>query len=123
MAVLSSATKTRIDILSTTDYSYDHLRIHNDTAYFYNNYSGGPVKTYNTLTHTGISDNFITDGTVVTTPYGVNIDAKGDVYIADAGDFSTTPGIITCFNKNGVKKFSFSVAPAINPNTIVFVNR
>ncbi len=124
IAVVSSATKTLKTVLSTTDYSYDHLRIHNDTAYFYNNYGGiGTAKMYNTLTNTTIRNEFITDGTVITTPYGINIDDKGDVYIADAGDFSTTPGIITCFNKNGVKKFSFSVAPAINPNKIVFVNR
>ncbi|MBS1743846.1 MAG: hypothetical protein JST81_12500 [Bacteroidetes bacterium] len=122
IAILSSATKTRIQTLSTTEYSYDHIRIFNDTAYMYNNYGGGgTAKMYNTLTHTTIRNEFITDGTAVSVPYGINIDPEnGDVYIADAKDF-VSGGEVFCFDRNGTKKFSFSVSPGVNPNKIIFL--
>lgn len=102
-------------------YQYSNVRIFNTTAYFYNNYGGvGTSKVYNTYTNSVIRNEFITDGTVVQTPYGINIDEQnGDVYIADAGNF-TSAGKVTCFNSAGVKKFSFSVAPGVNPNKILF---
>jgi hypothetical protein len=28
--------------------------------------------------------------------------------------------MVTCFNKEGVKKFQFSVSPGVNPNKVVF---
>ncbi|MEO6668720.1 MAG: hypothetical protein ABIN36_04545 [Ferruginibacter sp.] len=120
VTVVSSATKS-VKATLNSDYSYSQVRIHNDTAYFYNNYGGaGTCKMYNTIADTTIRSEFITDGTVITSPYGINIDDKGNVYIADAGDF-TSSGSVTCFDRNGVKKFSFSVAPGVNPNKIVFV--
>jgi hypothetical protein len=57
---------------------------------------------------------------VIQTSYGINIDEQnGDVYITDAINFSS-PGEVTCFNRNGVKKFSFSVSPGIIPNKVLF---
>ena len=102
-------------------YQYSNVRIFNTTAYFYNNYGGvGTSKVYNTYTNTVIRNEFITDGTVVQTSYGINIDEQnGDVYIADAGNF-TSAGKVTCFSSAGIKKFSFSVAPGVNPNKILF---
>lgn len=102
-------------------FAYSNIRIFGDLAYLYNNYGGtGTAKVYNTATNTVVRNEFITDGTVVQTPYGVNIDEQnGDVYIADAGNF-TTAGKVICFNSMGVKKFSFSTAPGINPNKILF---
>ncbi|MEJ7610436.1 MAG: YncE family protein [Ferruginibacter sp.] len=102
-------------------FNYSHLRIFNDLAYLYNNYGGGgTAKVYNTATNTIIRNEFITDGTVIQTPYGLNIDEQnGDVYIADAGNF-VSAGSVTCFTAGGVKKFSFSTAPGVNPNKIVF---
>lgn len=122
IAVVSSATKSLIGTLSTADYSYDRIRIFNDTAYMYNSYGGvGTCKVYNTITHSTIRNEFITDGTSVTAAYGINIDPKnGDVYIADAKNF-VNAGEVFCFNRSGVKKFSFSVAPGVNPNKIVFL--
>ncbi len=103
------------------NFSYSNIRIAGDIAYLYNNYGGtGTAKVYNTSTNTVIRNEFITDATVVQTPYGINIDEQnGDVYIADAGNF-TTAGKVICFNSNGVKKFSFSTAPGVNPNKILF---
>ena len=119
ITVVSSATKTVKAILGS-GYSYNQVRIYNDTAYFYNNFGGtGTCKMYNTLADTTIRNEFITDGTVITSPYGINIDDRGNVYITDAGDFVSS-GSVTCFNKSGVKKFSFSVAPGVNPNKVVF---
>ncbi len=102
-------------------YAYSHLRIFNDVAYFYNNYGGaGTAKLYNTVTNTVIRNEFITDGTVITTPYGININEEnGDVYIADAKNY-TISGTVTCFDKDGKKKFLFSVAPGVSPNKILF---
>ena len=104
-----------------TGFSYSHLRISNDIAYLYNNYGGaGTAKVYNTATGTVVRNEFITDGTVVQTPYGLDIDEQnGDVYISDAVNY-VSAGKVTCFTSAGVKKFSFSVSPGINPNKILF---
>ena len=102
-------------------FAYSNIRIFGDIAYLYNNYGGtGTAKVYNTATNIIIRNEFITDATPVQTPYGLNIDEQnGDVYIADAGNF-TTAGKVTCFTSGGVKKFSFSTAPGVNPNKILF---
>ena len=104
-----------------SNFAYTNIRIFGDIAYLYNNYGGtGTAKVYNTATNTVVRNEFITDGTVIQTPYGINIDEQnGDIYIADAGNF-TTAGKVTCFSSNGVKKFSFSTAPGVNPNKILF---
>ena len=102
-------------------FAYSHLRISHDTAYFYNNYGGaGTSKVYNTISGAVIRNEFVTDGTIIQTPYGINIDEQtGDVYIADAVNY-TAAGKITCFTSAGVKKFSFSTGAGINPNKIIF---
>lgn len=104
-----------------SNFSYSNIRIVGDIAYLYNNYGGtGTAKVYNTATNTVVRNEFITDGTAVQTPYGVNIDEQnGDVYIADAGNFSSA-GKVTCFTSAGVRKFFFSVSPGVNPNKILF---
>jgi YVTN family beta-propeller protein len=103
------------------NFKYSHIRIFGDIAYVYNNYGGsGTAKVFNSATNTILRNEFITDGTVITTPYGINIDElNGDVYIADAKNYVSS-GQITCFSSAGVKKFSFSVAPGVNPNKVVF---
>ena len=121
ISVISSSTNMLKTTLGT-DYQFDHIRIFNDTAYMYSNY-GNTIKVYNTISNTLIRNSFIADATPVTVTYGLNIDEQnGDVYVGDAGDFSVpAPGMVTCFNRNGVKKFSFSTAPGLNPNKILFV--
>jgi len=120
ISVVNCNTNTLKTTLNS-DYVYDHLRIFNDIAYFYNNYAGGPVKVYDTRTNTLVRNNFITDGTTIQVSYGVDVDEEnGDVYIADAKNFITA-GQVTCFSKDGVKKFHFSVSPGVNPNKIVFL--
>ncbi len=104
-----------------SNFSYSHIRIAGDIAYLFNNYGGtGTAKVYNTATNTVVRNEFITDATIVETPYGVNIDEQnGDVYIADAVNYSSA-GKVTCFTSAGVKKFSFSTSPGVNPNKILF---
>ena len=93
------------------------------TIRYYNNYlfvTGGylgvnNVRELSTTDFSAVSSNFITDGTVVTTPYGLDIDnATGNVYIGDAKDY-VSPGEVFCFDKNGNKKFTFSTAPTASP--------
>lgn len=102
-------------------FAYSHLRISGNLAYFHNNYGGtGTAKVYNTSTGSVVRNEFVTDGTDIDTPYGINIDDQnGDVYVSDAKDF-VTAGTVTCFNKEGVRKFFFSVSPGVNPNKVVF---
>lgn len=106
-----------------TGFAYSHLRIAGDIAYFYNNYGGaGTCKVYNTSTNTVVRNEFITQsGVTIATPYGINVDSQnGDVYIMDAKDYVSS-GEVTCFNKDGQKKFSFTVAPGVSPNKVVFI--
>lgn len=120
VAVISSTSNTLSSILPA-GFQYTHVRIYEDVAYFYNTYGDPKVGVYNTLTGILARDNFITDGTSITSTYGVNIDEQnGDVYISDAKDYVSS-GEVTCFDKTGRRKFSFSVAPGVNPNTVLFV--
>ncbi len=120
ISVINSTTNTLKTTLGAT-YQYSHVRIFGNTAYFFNNYGGaGTAKVYNTDTNADIRAEFITDGTVITTPYGINVDEQnGDVYIMDAKDY-TTAGAVTCFDKDGKKKFSFATTPGVNPNKVLF---
>ncbi len=104
-----------------SNFSFSHIRISGDIAYLYNNYGGSSIKVYNTATNTIVRNNFITDNTTVQTSYGLNInEVNGDVYITDAGNFVNS-GKVFCFASNGVKKFSVSVSPGVNPNKVIFV--
>ena len=122
ISVISSATNTLKTILGS-EYSYNHIKIFNDVAYLFNNY-GGPgskCKLLNTLTNTTIRNEFVADATVIDNVYGINMDEQnGDIYICDSHDFSAA-GTVTCFDKNGIKKFAFSVAPGVTPNTVLFL--
>jgi DNA-binding beta-propeller fold protein YncE len=64
-----------------------------------------------------VKEQFISDGTQLKTPYGIKVNhLNGDVYITDAGTF-TTNGDVYCFNKEGKKKFSFE--GGLNPSAMV----
>ena len=121
--VIAGSTNT-LKMKLDTSLQYSHLRIYNDVAYLYNNYGGtGTCKLLDTKTNTVSRNEFITDGTTVTNPYGVNIDeTSGDVYITDSKDFSSS-GVVFCFDKTGKKKFSFSTSPGISPNTVAFLRK
>lgn len=98
--------------------------ISGDLAYLYNySWATGEatIKVLNVKTETIVSENFIADGTEISIPYAIAVDpTNGDVYIADAIDFTVT-GDVHCFSKAGNLKFSFEAG--LNPNSIVFIQQ
>ncbi len=65
-----------------------------------------------------VTDQFISDGTQLQTPYNIMVNPlNGDVYITDAGNYVAN-GDVYCFDKNGKKKFSFEAG--LCPASMVF---
>ena len=118
---LNASTNT---IIKSADTAVGKIHFFNGALYATGGYLGtSNVRALSTTDFSQASPNFITDGTIVTQPYGVNIDPQsGDVYITDAKDYISS-GEVFCFDKTGKKKFSFSVTPGINPNTVVFIRQ
>lgn len=88
-------------------------------AYFLS--ADNKVLVYNVKTQTIMKENFITDGTVITTPYNLTYDPlTGEVFVTDAKNFSTN-GELFAFDKTGKKEYS--ITTGINPAGIVFVNK
>ena len=96
-----------------------------DVAYlFYNHdYIGSSwFKTFDCKTEQIINESFISDGTVINKPYGINVNPlNGDVYITDVYNF-TIQGDVHCFDKNGKQKFKIENV-GLNPNVTVFLNK
>lgn len=117
---------SKTDILEETfnDIQALNFNIHNDTAYIYNYDFANQscwVKVFDCKTEQLISGNFITDGTELSTPYGIDINpANGDVYLTDAKSY-TVWGDVLCFNRQGKLKFKISDI-GLNPNKVVFAN-
>lgn len=117
-------------INSTTDlleHTYNDINalnfsIHNDTAYIYNyNFANATswIKVFDCKQEKIIAENFITDGTTITTPFGIDVNPlNSDVYITDAMQF-TVWGNVLCFDKSGKLKFKI-LEIGLNPNKIVF---
>jgi len=88
------------------------VRYYNNKLYITGGGAGSPgVQVINPVDLSIIATSFISDGTTVTLPYGLDIDpTNGDVYVADAKNY-TSNGTVFCFNNAGKKKFSFVVGP------------
>lgn len=119
-------TANNMTSVPVTGLTYSHIRAFGNLLYCYNNYppsAGTPpipqIKVFNAATGFVARNEFVTDGTPITATYGINVDQNGDVWVADAGNF-TTSGKVTCFNEAGVKRFAFSTAPGISPNKVIF---
>jgi len=99
-----------------------NFTIHNDTAYIYNYdfvTKKSDVKVFDCKTEMIISDHFITDGTIINTPFGIDVNpANGDVYLTDAKSY-TVMGDVLCFDKKGKLKFSINEI-GLNPKKVVF---
>lgn len=95
-----------------------------DTAYLYNydyNRKTSWIKTFDLRTETVLQESFIQDGTVLRTPYGMEVDPfSGDVYIGDAVNFIVT-GCVYCFSADG--KLKFWRETGMNPEGFAFVGR
>ena len=111
-------------IVKSADTAIGKIKFYNGLLYVTGGYFGSPnIRTLSTTDFKQSSSNFITDGTSVKLPYGLNVDAaNGDVYVTDAVDY-TSSGQVFCFDKTGKKKFSFSVTPGINPNTVAIIKK
>lgn len=99
-----------------------NFTIHNDTAYLYHHdFSGGnpQVKMFDCKTETIIREQFINDGTLLQTPYGINVNPyNGDVYLTDARSYVMW-GHVLCFDKQGKLKYKINEV-GLNPNKMVF---
>jgi hypothetical protein len=102
-----------------------NFAIDGEIAYLYNyNYSTqtSSIKTFNLKTGKTVRENFITDGTSIDTPYGINVNPySGNVYITNAYDY-TIYGDLLCFNQQGQLQFRLNNI-GLNPNTIAFSDK
>jgi len=111
------------EVVKTYDLEVVNFDIYQNLAYIYTfNYSSMTsawIKVLNLETDEVIKDQFISDGTQLKTPYGIKVNPlNGDVYITDAGTF-TTNGDVYCFDSQGRKKFSFEAG--LNPQAMAFL--
>lgn len=117
---LVKVSSTSNTVTKSVALSVAKIRYHDGLLYA-TAYDSTNVRTVNTSDLSQAKANFVTDGTAIKQPYGVNIDIQsGDIYVMDAKDY-TVSGEVFCFDKTGKKKFSFSVTPGVNPNTVVFI--
>jgi YVTN family beta-propeller protein len=117
-SVTESVTYSADTAVNTIAYFNNKLFVTNDFAY---TGLSSNVRILSTSNFSNIGSSFVTDGTQIQTPYGLNIDeVSSDVYITDAKNFASS-GEVFCFDKNGKKKFSFSVSPGVNPNKVLFL--
>lgn len=110
------------ELVKTYDLEVLNFDIYQNLAYVYTyDYStmtSAWIKVLDLETDEVVKDQFISDGTQLKTPYGIKVNPlNGDVYITDAGTF-TTNGDVYCFDQNGKKKFSFEAG--LNPSAMSF---
>ncbi len=123
--------KMRLKIIDastqTVKYTFEefeafNLTIKGDTAYVYHYdfiESKSSIMLINVKTEEIITTNFITDGTVIKTVYGIAVDpTSSDVYICDANNFEGS-GKVYCFTSDGKLKFSFDAG--VNPVAVRFL--
>ena len=126
-AVAPSLVKVNINtntVVQSVDSAFGYIRYYNSNLFTTGGYLGAAnVGIFNPSTLASVRNSFITDGTVILNPYGLDIDpATGDVYVGDAKDYVAS-GEVFCFDKTGKKKFSFSVTPGISPFKTVLVQQ
>ena len=106
-------------VKSQTDFDGSNMVVQGDNAYFIT--STNNIKVYNVKTNTVTTSNFITDGTAITTPYSIAVDAStSEVFITDAKDY-TSAGVVFVFDKTGKKEYSITVG--INPGKIALLKQ
>ncbi|MDD4970087.1 MAG: hypothetical protein PHT07_11740 [Paludibacter sp.] len=101
-----------------------NFTIHNDTAYLYNfDYVKNTywVKTFDCKSEQLISDNFITDSTLLERPFSITVNpTNGNVYLTDARNY-TIKGDLLCFNRKGKLLYKIT-SIGLNPNSVVVMN-
>jgi len=106
-------------IIKKADTTVGKIHFYNGQLFVTGGYLGvNAVRVLNTSDFKQAAPNFVTDGSTIISPYGLTIDnANGDVFVTDAKNY-TSSGEVFCFDKAGKKKYSFSVTPGINPNSV-----
>ena len=80
------------------------------------------IKVFDLTTGTVIRDNFITDGTIIQTPFSIQTNPfSGNIYITEAYNY-TIKGDVLCFNQQGQLQYRLNEI-GLNPNTIVFSDK
>jgi YVTN family beta-propeller protein len=78
------------------------------------------IAVYNAKTQAPEKDNFITDGTTITSVFALTANqVTGEIFVADAKDFNSN-GTLTAFDKNGKKEYS--ITTGISPGRVILVN-
>jgi YVTN family beta-propeller protein len=126
-AVAPSLVKVNLNtntISKKIDSAFGNIRYYNSALFTTGGYFGAAnVGIFSPNDLTAVRPSFITDGTTIVNPYGLDIDpATGDVYVGDAKDYVSS-GEVFCFDKSGKKKFSFSVSPGISPFKTILVQQ
>ena len=110
-------------IVATYQLDVTNFDIYGNYAYLYSYNSTTKdswIKVFNLKSRSIVQESFITDGTKITTPYGINVNPdNGDIYITDAGDYVSS-GDVYCFGSNGVQKYKVANA-GVSPNTVLYV--
>ncbi|MDE1191020.1 MAG: YncE family protein [Arachidicoccus sp.] len=123
VAVIDSkqnALKTTVNVLASQIDIYNNNAFISAIIYDANYNSAIAYPEIDLSGNTIIKQNFITDGTKITYPYGIDVDAQnGNIYVDDASTFSQN-GSIYCFTEDGALKFKTS-SNGIGPCKIVFV--
>jgi len=111
------------NVLETYNLEVLNMAFNGNLAYLYhyNSATGASsINVFNLDSRELERPSFITDGTLLNTPYGISVDAQsGDVFITDAGDFSTS-GHVYCFRADGTLRYKISQV-GTNPNSVVYV--
>ena len=112
--------QTDIVVQTFSDMPVVNFTIKNDTAYMYSfNYTTKKnwIKTFDCKTEQIISDNFITDSTLLQIPFGIYLHpTNGNVYLTDARDY-LTKGDLFCFGRNGKLRYKVE-SIGINPSSM-----
>ena len=112
---ISSETDELVE--SFEDIQVADFSIHDDKAYIYN--YDNTIQVFDCKTEQIVSENFISDDTVIQSGYGIDINrSNGDVYITDAKNY-TVLGDVICFDKDGKLKFKIEEV-GLNPKKVVF---
>ncbi|ODT94080.1 MAG: hypothetical protein ABS85_04055 [Sphingobacteriales bacterium SCN 48-20] len=108
-------------IAKSADTAAGRIRYYDNKLWVTGGYIGSPyVRTLSTADFSQTRANFVTDGTAIAMPYGLDIDKQnGDVYVTDARDYVSS-GQLLCFDKTGKKKFAVNTTPGVIPTKVAF---
>ncbi|MDD4921007.1 MAG: YncE family protein [Bacteroidales bacterium] len=115
---------TRTDqVVATYNIPVTNFDFYGNLAYLYsydNTSKESWIKVFDLRSGQMVQESFIKDGTVIKTPYGINVNPdNGDVYITDAGNY-ISQGDVFCFSQDGFLKYKITNV-GISPNTVLYV--